>query len=90
MDVLSIEMTIEFYLKCLDEEIKQASELTEEDKIQKESFITLKEIICETHAKIEKFLSEVTSTQFLTEEDIINLGIELENSLKDEEDYEIS
>lgn len=77
IDAINIETTIEFYLKFLNEEIKQASELTEEDKIQKESFITLKESICETYAKIEKFLSEVAETQFLTEEDIINLSIEL-------------
>ena len=77
IDAVNIETTIEFYLKFLNEEINQASELTEEDKIQKESFITLKESICETYAKIEKFLSEVAETQFLTEEDIINLSIEL-------------
>lgn len=77
IDALSIEIAIEFYLKCLDQEINQTSELTEEDKIQKESFITLRESISETYAKIEKFLSEVSETQFLTEEDIINLNIEL-------------
>lgn len=77
IDAINIEIAIEFYLKCLNEEINQALELTEEDKIQKESFITLKESICGTYAKIEKFLSEVSETQFLTEEDIINLNIEL-------------
>lgn len=77
IDAISIEIAIEFYLKCLDQEINQTSELTEEDKIQKESFITLRESISETYTKIEKFLSEVGETQFLTEEDIINLNIEL-------------
>lgn len=77
IDAISIEIAIEFYLKCLDQEINQTPELTEEDKIQKESFITLRESISETYAKIEKFLSEVGETQFLTEEDIINLNIEL-------------
>lgn len=77
IDAISIEIAIEFYLKCLNQEINQTSELTEEDKIQKESFITLRESICETYIKIEKFLSEVGEIQFLTEEDIINLNMEL-------------
>lgn len=90
IDAISIEITIEFYLKCLDQEINQTSELTEKDKIQKESFITLKESISETYAKIEKFLSEVGETQFLTEEDITNLNIELEDTSINEEEIELA
>ena len=76
MDVLNVEIAVSYFLQCLDEEIEQF--LSEEDKIQKESLISLKEGIHETNAKIEKFLSEVAETQFLTEEEIINLGIELD------------